>query len=405
MIELILSIGGEIFTTPFTSSTMDNYIISGSPLFPTSLQGRTVITTENDIEHIIREIKVKNDHKKIFILGVDKKQLFERYQHLITKLHIYLYKNQKHHLLSSDNEDYKIESIQQFEHFTYYTLVPIYKGEIQYLSLLENVLDHGSETFGRNGNVTSSFTNHLSFNLQHGFPLLTTKKMFFRGIVEELLFFLRGDTDTKILENKGVNIWKGNTSKEFIKQRGLPYAEGEMGPMYGYQWRKYGATYKSDEKGLDQLLNVIELIKKDPKSRRILLSDFNPIQAHEGVLFPCHSIIIQFFVEDGYLDMYCYNRSSDLFLGLPFNIASSSLLLCIVAKMTRLVPRNFNLSLGDCHIYEDHKDAVSEQLSRVPKGFPTVNIKDFNTIEELTYEHFNLVGYTSHDSIKAKMIA
>ena len=175
--------------------------------------------------------------------------------------------------------------------------------------------------------------------------------------------------------------------------------------MYGYQWRKFNAKYKSNETGIDQLENVINTIKTDPKSRRILMTDFNPLQVSEGVLYPCHSIIIQFFVEDGFLDMYCFNRSSDLFLGLPFNIASSSLLLTIIAKLTQLTPRFFNLSLGDCHIYESHIDNVKEQIQRLPYKFPIIKIEDFSKVEELTYEHIHLSEYNFHPTIKAQMVS
>jgi thymidylate synthase len=225
--------------------------------------------------------------------------------------------------------------------------------------------------------------------------------MFLRGVVEELLFFLRGETDTKILEKKGVNIWKPNT-----EDRG-----GLMGPMYGSQWRHFNAnlddfdvetsTYRG---GYDQLQNVLNLIKTDPKSRRILMTTFNPAQADKGVLYPCHSIVNQFYVDGEFLDMTCYNRSSDLFLGLPFNIASSALLLHIIAKLTNYKPRMFHLHLGDCHIYESHTEVVKTQLERIPKSPPKVSIRDFNSVEELTYEHFTLVDYTSYASIKAEMI-
>ena len=275
-------------------------------------------------------------------------------------------------------------------------------------------MDNGIEKKGRNGITKSLFGKTIKFNLQDNFPLLTTKKMFFRGVVEELLFFIRGDTDSKKLEDKRIRIWNGNTNREFLDKLGkTDRKEGVMGPMYGYQWRNFNAPYdeknaKCSQKGLDQLKEVIHQIKNDPHSRRILLTDFNPLQAKDGVLYPCHSIIIQFYVIDGYLDMFCYNRSSDLFHGLPFNIASSSLFLSLIAMITNLKPRNFILSIGDAHIYESHYDSVYEQLSRFPYKLPKLSIKNVSSLEEIenmTYSDFKIEDYEYHLSIKAKLVA
>ena len=229
----------------------------------------------------------------------------------------------------------------KYKNFTYYTLNRKNIGENQYLK----ILTFGMNKDTRNGIVKSLFNENMMFDLRNGFPLLTTKNMFFRGIVEELLFFLRGETNSKILEEKGVNIWKGNTNREFLDSLGLTgRKEGMMGPMYGYQWRFFNAKYdetsgKPLEKGIDQLKNVISTIKNNKDSRRIIMTDYNPCQVSQCVLYPCHSIVIQFYVSDGQLDMFCYNRSQDLFLGVPFNIASSALLLSIIAKICLLQPR------------------------------------------------------------------
>jgi len=277
------------------------------------------------------------------------------------------------------------------------------------------VAKNGTVRDGRNGETRALFTKHIKIDLRDGFPLLTTKKMYWKGIVEELLFFLRGDTNSKILEEKGVFIWNGNTNREFLDRNGFSHREeGVMGPMYGYQWRHYGAEY--DEKttepsqiGIDQLANIVEKIREDPHSRRILMVDYNPTQVDQGVLYPCHSIVLQFFVDREYLDMFCYNRSSDLFLGLPFNIASTALLMQIVAEMTELTPRFMNISLGDAHIYKEHLPLVQTQIERTCYSLPSVKItKDLfniNDIETLTFSDFELHEYNSHPSIKAKMIA
>lgn len=310
-----------------------------------------------------------------------------------------------------------------YEEFTHYIFKKITKEtspDFQYLNLINDIRLHGNEREGRNGKVKSMFGKNMKFDLREGFPLLTTKKMFWRGIVEELLMFLRGDTNTKEhLEKKGINIWKDNTSKEFIKNKGLYHKEGEMGPMYGWNWRRFNQPFNfrhEDGKPInssvypDQLAYIIEEILSSPDSRRMIMTTFNPANVNNGVLYPCHSIVSQFYVEDGYLDMFCYNRSSDVFLGLPFNIASSSLLLTTIAEITNLTPRYFHLSLGDCHIYEEHYDAVKEQLERLPYVMPSLvilkeELSSIEQLEKLKFESFKIEGYISHKRIKAEMKA
>lgn len=207
---------------------------------------------------------------------------------------------------------YDVLSSQQHEkiNFNKYNLT----GEFQYLRLLSKIINEGELRQTRNSKTWSLFNQNLEFDLEKdGFPLLTTKKMFWKGIVEELLFFIRGDTNTKHLEEKGVNIWKGNTTQEFIDKLKLPYQEGDMGPMYGFNWRHFGAEYKDYKtdytgKGFDQLTKVIDEIKNNPTSRRIIMTDFNPAIAHQGVLYPCHSIVIQFYVRNEFLDLKMYQR-------------------------------------------------------------------------------------------------
>jgi dihydrofolate reductase/thymidylate synthase len=302
--------------------------------------------------------------------------------------------------------------------------------ETQYLNTLYDVLYNGDERVTRNGITLSKFNKTLSFDLQKGFPLLTTKKMFWKGIVEELLFFIRGDTDTKLLSNKGVKIWEPNTSKEFLNKMNLDYEEGLMGPMYGYQWRFFNKNYRrffnknyrrffnknysnNDNNFIDQLKKVIDEIKNDPMSRRILMTTFNPLQVELGVLYPCHSIIIQFYVEknennNNYLCCSMYQRSCDLFLGLPFNIASTSLLLHIVASLTNTIPGTVNIILGDYHIYSEHKEQVLTQLSREPYSLCELVMPNFNTLEDVEkskFEDYKIYNYEHHPAIKANMIA
>lgn len=303
----------------------------------------------------------------------------------------------------------------KYDKFVHYILSPIESEEKIYLQLLGDVFINGVTKEGRNGKTKSMFGKTLKFNLKNGFPLLTTKKMFFRGVVEELLFFIRGDTDSKLLEDKRINIWKGNTNREFIDSIGMDKRrEGVMGPMYGYQWRNYNAPYDEEKacakrKGYDQLVEVVQKIRNDPGSRRILLTDFNPLQAKEGVLFPCHSIILQFYVDGGFLDMFCFNRSSDLFHGLPFNIASSALLQTFIAQITGLEARNFILSIGDAHIYESHYQVVEKQLQRIPYSFPTLKIKktikEIKDIEELQYTDIEVSDYSAYPTLKVDMVS
>jgi len=281
-------------------------------------------------------------------------------------------------------------------------------AETKYLHLLHETLYNGHMRMTRNGNTISLFGKELSFDVSESFPLLTTKKMFLKGIIEELLFFIRGETDTRKLMEKGINIWKGNTTREFLDKMNLPYEEGMMGPMYGYQWRFFNKNYEEETGGIDQFKNLIETLKKDPHSRRLLMTDFNPAMVDQGVLYPCHSLVLQFYVDGNKLSVKMYQRSADLFLGLPFNIASTTLLLYIVAKLVSLEPGMVIITLGDCHIYEQHIDMVKEQLSRTPYNLPRLELPEFTTLDEVEktdYTMYTLKEYNCHPAIKAEMIA
>lgn len=312
--------------------------------------------------------------------------------------------------------------------------------EKKYLELLEEIKNHGHERNTRNGITYSLFGKTLSFSLKNQFPLLTTKKMFLKGIFEELKFFLLGQTDNKILKDKNVNIWNGNTNKEFIEKCGLPYEENTLGPMYGYQWRYFNAKYidsKTDYtgQGVDQLADVINLIKTDPFSRRILMTSYNPEQAKQGVLYPCHGISIQFYVDEDevnkkyYLNCLMTQRSGDTFLGIPFNISSYALLVYIICNYINntggifinndihgvygIYPGELLMTFCDVHLYKEHIDAVNTQLSRQPFLFPELEINydiisfnnsGFGSIGELNYNDIHIKNYKSYESIKAPMI-
>lgn len=382
--------------------------------------GKNEARTFRDMHNAISHARERYPTKKIFIAGGSciYDYIMNNYPSDNKQLHISYMNDEYTCDKFFPNLNNNVICLERIVHdtFTHYVLdINSKSQESDYLDLLNDTLNNGVYKKCRNGGTFSLFSKHLKFDLTKGFPLLTTKKMFFRGVVEEFLFFLRGQTDTKILENKGINIWKGNTSREFLDSIGMnDRREGVMGPMYGYMWRHYGAKYDHqhckplDNTGIDQLKNVIDLIKSEPNSRRIIITDYNPLQVDEGVLYPCHSIIIQFYVSDGYLDMLAMSRSCDTFLGAPFNIASYALLLCIVSKLTHLIPRYLNICLGDTHVYEEHIDAVKTQINRFPYRFPQLIIKDINTLcdaEQLSYDDFNLVNYSHYPSIKAKMLA
>lgn len=275
--------------------------------------------------------------------------------------------------------------------------------EAQYLHTLHHLITVGEERETRNGITISKFNRTLSWNLEDGFPLLTTKKVFWKGIVEELLFFIRGETDTTKLSAKGVKIWELNSSREFLDNMGFHnYPVGQIGPMYGYQWRNFNSQ------GVDQLKKLINDIKNDNNSRRLLMTDYNPAQAHLGVLYPCHSIILQFYVEDKKLSCSMYQRSVDSVCGLPFNIASTSLLVHIIAQLTNLNVGKVNLIMGDYHIYKVHLEQVMTQLSRTPFDLPTLTMTKFSTLEQVensSLEDYNIINYQSHSVIKAQMVA
>uniref|UniRef100_T1IL89 Thymidylate synthase n=1 Tax=Strigamia maritima TaxID=126957 RepID=T1IL89_STRMM len=283
--------------------------------------------------------------------------------------------------------------------------------EYKYLDQLQEILDHGSVREDRTKTGTLSlFGMQARYNLRNNeFPLLTTKRVFWRGVVEELLWFIKGSTDTKELNSKGVNIWNGNSSREFLDQVGLnSNPEGDVGPVYGFQWRHFGAKYKGanadyTQQGFDQLEHVIDLIRNNPFDRGIIMSSWNPSDLSKMALRPCH-VLAQFYVSEGELSCQLYQRSADMGLGVPFNIASYSLLTCILAHVTNLKPGDFIHSLGDAHVYLNHVDAIKEQLSRTPRSFPKLFIdRVFNNIDEFVAADIRLVGYKPHPVIKMDM--
>jgi len=292
--------------------------------------------------------------------------------------------------------------------------------EQQYLNLLKTILEENGTRETRNAPTYSIFAPRLEFDLSNGFPVLTTKRMFWRGIVKELLFFLKGQTDSRILSDDGIRIWDDNTSREFLDSRNLDYEEGDMGPMYGWNWRHFGAEYIGKDhdytgQGFDQLRDCIDKIINDPTSRRIMMTAFDPSKVEQSVLAPCHSLVVQFYIKDGVISEHMYQRSADAFLGVPFNITSSALLLCLIAKATGLEPGKLIMSFGDMHIYEEHLEQVNKQLQREPYIFPGLDVNKYvyaptvdnvlEFLETVTYEDIELLDYKHYKGIKANMIA
>jgi thymidylate synthase len=301
--------------------------------------------------------------------------------------------------------------------------------EQQYLNLIKNILENGTWEEGRNGKTKALFGASMRFSLKDGkIPILTTKKTAWKTCLKELLWFIRGDMDNKLLQDQGVHIWDGNSTREFLDSRGLTdYDVNELGPIYGSQWRHFNAPYITKkerrfaeglpenekayyniEGGVDQLQQIIDALK-DPAqrtSRRLIMTAWNPCQLNDMSLQPCH-ILCQFNVHNGdQLSCMMVQRSVDTMLGQPFNIASYSFLTHLIAKHCGLEAHEFVYFMGNCHIYEDHIDGANLQITREPYPFPTVSIKQVReNINDYEVDDFILENYQHHEAIKMKMVA
>jgi thymidylate synthase len=281
-------------------------------------------------------------------------------------------------------------------------------NEQEYLQLVNKVLVQGIKRKNRtNVDTLSLFGERLVFDIsEYKIPLLTTKKMNFNSIVEELLWFMSGSTNTKILSNKGVNIWNENSSKEYLLSRNLFYEEGDIGPGYGFQWRHCGEKYinmHTNYKGIDQLQNCINMIKRDPYSRRIILSSWIPQDIDKMALPPCHCFI-QFYVNNNELSGQMYQRSADIGLGLPYNMASYSLLLHLIAKETNLKATKFIHIIGDSHIYLNHITGLQTQLRRIPFPSPYISINNFTDIFNVKSSDILLHNYKTYGKINLPFV-
>ena len=286
--------------------------------------------------------------------------------------------------------------------------------DLQYHNLIRNVIGNGELKKTRNGTTVSLFGQQMIFGLQNNYiPLLTTKKMAWKTCIRELLWFISGDTDNQTLTDQNVKIWNGNASEEFKKSRGLNYKnKGDLGPIYGHQWRHFNAQYKdckSDytNQGIDQLQNIINSLN-DPEekfSRRLLMSAWNPCQLQEMALPPCH-VLTQFHVnKKNELSCMLYQRSGDVGLGIPFNMASYGILTCLLAEHTGLLPGKLIHNIGDAHIYENHIPELKDQIKRTPYPSPLLTIEKKDIIDDYNLTDFRVNNYKYHSAIYMPMIA
>ncbi|KAL7675693.1 hypothetical protein ACOME3_002015 [Neoechinorhynchus agilis] len=283
--------------------------------------------------------------------------------------------------------------------------------EQSYLDLVGRIISEGSVRENRTGiNTRSIFGAQLRYNLSEDtMPVFTTKRVYWKGVLEELFWFIGGKTDSRLLSAKNVHIWDANGSREYLDSIGLKDREdGDLGPVYGFQWRHFGAQYTDShadyrEKGVDQLKWLISEIKNNPTSRRLIMSAWNPMDLNEMALPPCH-VMCQFYVQSNELSCQMYQRSADMGLGVPFNVASYSLLTHLIAHVTGLRAKEFIHSIGDAHVYENHIKPLEEQLKRKPLRFPRLKItNDCTDIDSLKPEHVELVGYKPMAKIQMDM--
>jgi thymidylate synthase len=282
-----------------------------------------------------------------------------------------------------------------------------YASRVQaYLDLLRTVLEQGRERADRTGTGTRGiFGYQMRVDLREGFPLLTTKKVHLRSIVHELLWFIAGETRNDYLQKRDVTIWNEWATPEQTAKFGRQ--GGDLGPVYGHQWRNFGATKREDgtyaRDGVDQLARVIHEIRTNPSSRRLLVTGWNPREADQVALPPCHTLF-QFYVQDGELSCQLYQRSADVFLGVPFNIASYALLTLMVAQVTDLRPAEFVHTFGDAHLYNNHLEQAKLQLTRAPRPLPKLQLDpSVKDLFAFRYESFKLEGYDPHPHIKAEV--
>ncbi|CRG93203.1 bifunctional dihydrofolate reductase-thymidylate synthase, putative [Plasmodium gallinaceum] len=390
----------EIKETEFEiMSLSDVYSNNGATLdFVIYKRKKEILNNENPIENNKEADICSQDSPNNYFTGEDVYKNMDDDDDYV----YFNFNNTKEKKNSEISDDFKI----------YNSLKYKYHPEYQYLNIIYDVIMNGNKQGDRTGvGVVSKFGYMMKFNLNQYFPLLTTKKLFIRGIIEELLWFIRGETNGNTLLNKNVRIWEANGTREFLDKRKLFDREvNDLGPIYGFQWRHFGAEYTNmhdnyENKGVDQLKNIINLIKNEPTSRRIILCAWNVKDLDKMALPPCH-ILCQFYVFDNKLSCIMYQRSCDLGLGVPFNIASYSIFTYMIAQVCNLQPAQFIHILGNAHVYNNHIDSLKKQLNRIPYPFPTLKLNpDIKNIEDFKVSDFTIENYVHHDKISMDMAA
>ena len=399
-----------------TFDSLDRKILKGRVNFVWTNQKEKFITQQenlifvNSIDEIYDEHR-KRDLENVFIIGGSEIYKIFLQTNKIDEIYFsHVKKNiEGKNLIYFPRDYWSNFSMQYIEHFKDFDFI-IYKktndksSEIEYNNLVQKVLNTEDLCY---------FGSQMKFDLQKGFPLLTGKKMFFKGIVEELLWFLSGKTNSKILKEKGVNIWEKNSSREYLDSVGLTKnKEHDLGPVYGHNFRHFGADYENCEtdyegKGVDQIQYVLDMIKNQPNSRRILINLWNPCQLNEVALPPCH-VLYQFKVDQQKNTLSCilYQRSGDVALGVPFNIASASLLTHVIAFLSNLKVGILTHFIGDGHIYPEHKEGMTQQLDRYLLPLPRLNVihRNQKKPEDFCFEDFVLQGYRSNPPISFPLI-
>lgn len=434
----------------FRNLTMGGIVIVGRKTYETlpTLEGREIVILSKEHEYIGSNIVFSNfkdaliyassSEKPIFVIGggeiykeaiehpackwIELSEIEGREEYFdLTDNLVYFPDIPSHFSISS--ESIYTEGEYKVTRRRYKSSFDTESQEVGYLNLLNDILVKGDLKENRTGVKTLSlFGKSLSFDFipkgdgYYSFPLFTTKKMFYRGIIEELIFFLQGHVDNDILKERGVTIWNGNTTREFLDSRGLTqergFEEGSLGKAYGFQWRHWGAKWEGKNanykgKGYDQISSIISTLKNDPSSRRIILSAWNVSDLDEMCLPPCHTLYV-FNVTSNKLYCHLTQRSGDMFLGIPFNIASASLLTFILAKTAGLEPGGLVMSIVDAHVYVTHLKEAMQQLERTPYDFPRLKIRkelsNVEDIEALIPGDISIMDYQSHPAIKADMI-
>lgn len=443
--QVTLTVGST--TTSSSGDTTQNAVVMGRKTWDSippqhrPLKGRTnVVLTRNaaatsnfppevlqasSLQDAWNQLSAVENLGQIFIIGgaqIYEQAMAQKYVHKIILTEVSKKDNNTMEFdtffPTLDWGDWKVEHTTELQEegdyqFQFQTLVRPNREEEQYLDLIRTILKKGCIRGDRTGTGTQSlFGAQMRFDLRDGtLPLLTTKRVFWRGVAEELLWFISGATNAKLLQDKGIHIWDGNASKEFLEGRGLGHREeGDLGPVYGFQWRHFGADYQDMHadytgQGVDQLAECIDKIKNHPEDRRILLSAWNPTALPDMALPPCH-LLCQFYVDTTKNEVSChmYQRSADMGLGVPFNIASYALLTHLIAQVTGRKPGDLVHTLGDAHVYLNHMEPLQEQLARTPRAFPKLYINpDKKEIDDFTYEDLKVVGYQPHKAIAMKM--